>query len=735
MHANRQIVLNQIAKKSLNSSRFYSLPQVTSEIFGEQVFGAAEMKNRLTKDVYQGLQKVMHQGAPLTPDLAKTLAEAVKSWALSKGVTHFTHWFQPLTGLTAEKHDSFLSFDSEGKAVEKFSASQLLQSEPDASSFPSGGMRSTFEARGYTAWDATSPLFIVENAGVKVLCVPSVFVSYTGHSLDTKTSLLRSIDSIQKATTEMLNEMIGDSREEKIKNTSVTIGCEQEYFLIDSHFMNARPDLLMAGRTLLGGDMPKGQQLEDHYFGSIPTRVQAFMADLETQLYRLGVPVKTRHNEVAPSQFEMAPIFEEANTAADHNMLSMEVMKRVAEKHGFACLLHEKPFAGVNGSGKHCNWSMQTNTGVNLLEPGQTPSSNFRFLAFLSCVLRGVFKNQIALRAAIASHGNDHRLGANEAPPAIISVFLGSTLNQIIDAVSQKTDLSKINIEKANIEFGINRLPSIPKDNTDRNRTSPFAFTGNKFEFRAVGSSQAISLPMTVLNAAVSDSIKEFTKRLRTKKTGAASIEAAILEVTREFFLESEKIRFEGDGYSDVWRDEASKRGLSQLLTTPTSLEAFSKKENHEFLIREGVFKNEEFHALLDVRYERYVKHLLIEAQALSTIVRQYIIPAAQRYQMTVAQSVKALEGVAGGSSTKNQKWLLSEISNFVEQCFDGLGRLANDQKTVNEQSSFDKKAKFIDEKLCPAMADLRSYCDKLESIVDDSEWPLPKYREMLFIR
>ncbi len=734
MHPNRQNVLNLISQRKIpefEKAGFEGEFQPPSKIFGQDTFQWDEIKNRLPKDRFEELKKVVNEGATLTPELAKLFAESVKTWALQRGATHFTHWFQPLTGQTAEKHDSFLSFDGEGRAIEKFSASQLIQSEPDASSFPSGGMRSTFEARGYTAWDASSPMFIVENAGARVLCVPSVFVSYTGHALDTKTSLLRSIDSVNLNATKLLNEM-GDS---SVKNVDVTIGCEQEYFLVDSHYFYSRPDLLMVGRSLLGGDMPKGQQLEDHYFGAIPSRVQAFMADLETQLYKLGIPVKTRHNEVAPSQFEMAPIFEDANRASDHNMLSMEVMKRVAERHGFACLLHEKPFAGVNGSGKHCNWSMQTDTGVNLLEPGLTPQSNFRFLAMLSCVLKAVFKNQIALRASIASHGNDHRLGANEAPPAIISCFLGSTLSQVIDAVSKNSDLSKINAERASIEFGMNRLPSIPKDNTDRNRTSPFAFTGNKFEFRAVGSSQAISWPMTVLNAAVSESLKEFSERLKHKKGTASSLDAAVLEVAREFFVESEKIRFEGDGYSEGWRSEAQKRGLPQLLTTPDSLDAFAKSENHGFLVSENVMTADEFHALLEVKYERYVKHLCIEAETLATLVRQYVIPAAQRYQFAFANSVKAVDSVQGGNSTKNQKWLLSEISTSIEQSFDGLNRLSSELKTVNETLSLEKKARFISQKLVPTMGDLRGYCDKLESLVDDGEWPLPKYREMLFIR
>ena len=704
-----------------------------SEIFASQTFHLKEMQNRLPKEVFESIQNVIHEGHKLDSKIAKVVAEAVKSWAMSHGVTHFTHWFQPMTGLTAEKHDSFLSFESDGSVIEKFSAGQLIQSEPDASSFPSGGMRSTFEARGYTAWDVSSPLFIVSHAGAKVLCIPSVFVSYTGHSLDTKTSLLRSIDALNDAAVNLLREM-GDA---KVSRVGATVGVEQEYFLIDTHFVNHRPDLLLTGRTLLGGDMPKGQQLEDHYFGAIPARVQAFMVEAETELYRLGIPVKTRHNEVAPSQFETAPIFEDANLAADHNMITMETYKRVAERHGFACLLHEKPFAGINGSGKHCNWSMSTDTGENLLEPGTTPALNFRFIAVLSCVLKAVHTHQIALRAAIASHGNDHRLGANEAPPAIISAFLGSTLTQVIEALTGGQDLSKVSAEKAMIEFGLNRLPAIPKDNTDRNRTSPFAFTGNKFEFRAVGSSQAVSFPITVLNSAVAQAMIEFNTKLKAKKSAAASPESAVLAVAKEFLIESKAIRFEGDGYSVEWKAEARKRGLSELLKTPESLSALAQPASHQFLIESGVYRKEEIEALVEIRLERYVKHLDIEAQTLLAMVRQHVIPSSQIFQTRLAETVKTVESALGGttSAVKNQKWLLSEVVNTLEQSFDGLQRLQTELKAAHEQKGHAKIAEYFGEKVVPAMSDLRVACDKLEAVVSDELWPLPKYREMLFIR
>jgi glutamine synthetase len=727
MHPNRFKTLS-----TLSSRPPVAPEQITkiSENFGSHTFSLKEMQARLPKDAFERLQKVAQGDDKLDMKLAGIVAEAAKKWAIANGATHFTHWFQPMTGLTAEKHDSFVSFDDDGKVVEKFSGGQLLQSEPDASSFPSGGMRSTFEARGYTAWDVSSPLFILDYAGSKVLCVPSVFVSYTGHSLDTKTGLLRSIDSLGLAATQLLNEL-GDK---KVTRVHTTIGCEQEYFLIDSAYVNQRPDLLMTGRTLIGGDMPKGQQLEDHYFGSIPARVRSFMTDAETELYKLGVPVKTRHNEVAPSQFETAPIFEDANQATDHNMLTMEVFRRLAEKHNFSCLLHEKPFAGINGSGKHCNWSMSTSTGENLLEPGQTPHQNFRFIAVLSCVLMAVYKYQIALRASIASHGNDHRLGANEAPPAIISVFLGSALTQICETISNAQELSKKSAEKAMIDFGLNRLPSIPKDNTDRNRTSPFAFTGNKFEFRAVGSSQHIAFPVTVLNAAVAVTMKQFIERLRAKKSGAASTESAVLEVAREFIRESQAIRFEGDGYSEEWRREARKRGLSEMLKTPESLEALADPANHQFLVDAGIYREEEFHAVCEIRTERYNKHLDIEAQTMITMVRQFVMPAAQKFAAQIGETLKAAEFIGSGAAV-NQKWLLTDVLTLTEQIYGQVSRLQTEQKAALEAGSHFKTAHAFANKVAPIMDELRTLCDRLEAITSDELWALPKYREMLFIR
>jgi len=701
-----------------------------SEIYGAQTFNDKEMKSRLPRDAYEALKLVARGEKQFDLKLAETVSEAVKNWAVAHGVTHFTHWFQPLTGGTAEKHDSFVTYDgTAGGVVEKFSASQLIQSEPDASSFPSGGMRSTFEARGYTAWDTSSPIFIVNHASAKILCIPSVFVSYTGHSLDTKTALLRSEEALNKAALAMLSEM----GEKNITHVGSTVGCEQEYFLIDKDFAALRPDLTLTGRTLLGAESPRGQQLEDHYFGAIPARVQAFMVEAESELYKLGVPVKTRHNEVAPSQFETAPIFEQANVAADHNMLTMETFRRVATKHGFVCLLHEKPFSGINGSGKHNNWSMATNTGDNLLEPGKTPHSNVRFLAVLSVTLNAVFKRQVALRAAIASHGNDHRLGANEAPPAIISAFLGSTLTGILETLEKGTDLSKMAAEQAMIQFGLTKLPQLPKDNTDRNRTSPFAFTGNKFEFRAVGSTQAIAFPISILNAAVAESMKEFTEELKKKKAGAVSTDSAVLEVAREFITRSKAIRFEGNGYSEEWRAEAKKRGLFELLKTPESLAAFHKPEYHNFLVEAGVYGKEEIEAIIHVRLEQYAKYLDIEAKTLGMLVKEYVLPASQTYLAQMGSTLTA--ATTAGAPCTGLKEAFKEASGYVDSLYTLTAKLAAAVTTATNAAGPQKVAEGFAETVAPLMGEIRKISDTLETVVPDELWPLPKYREMLFLR
>lgn len=731
MHSTRLEIMKLIHKKP--APKAIEVKEKVSDYYGELTFGITEIEKRVPQTVLDAYKAALAGKAALDMTTAQKIADIVKDWAMEKGVTHFTHWFQPLTGLTAEKHDSFLSYDFKTqKFIEKFNASQLIMSEPDASSFPSGGTRSTFEARGYTAWDLSSPMFIVENAGAKILCIPSVFVSYTGNSLDTKTSLLKSMKALSESACEFLAE-IGEKKPDFV---TTTIGAEQEYFLVDRAFYKARPDLLMAGRTLQGNSMARGQQLEDHYFGSIPGRVQAFMADLDRELYRLGIPSKTRHNEVAPGQFEIAPIFEVANIASDHNMLLMEVLRRVALDHGFECLLHEKPFAGINGSGKHNNWSIATSNGENLLEPGQTPHENFRFLAVLSVVLKAVYTHQIALRGSIASHGNDHRLGANEAPPAIISVFVGSLLTQILEKLEKGEDLSKVAAEKAMINFGLNQLPNLPKDNTDRNRTSPFAFTGNKFEFRAVGSSQSVSFPITVLNTAVTETFKEFVKRLKTKTAGAASKESAVLEIAKEFIAESKNIRFEGNGYSDAWKAEAKKRGLSELLNTPESLKAMADKKNSGFLTDAGVFTPEEFHLVLHVQYERYSKKLGIEAKSLLQMTNQFILPAAFAAQNEIATSIKAVEMLGEAtSSLSTQRQHLRALSELIDDSFKKIRTLKAVSEEAEKAPEGYDQAHLYATKVLPEMTALRASLDQIEEMVPDHHWPLPKYKEMLFIR
>ncbi|MEZ4813837.1 MAG: glutamine synthetase III [Bdellovibrionota bacterium] len=731
MHATRLEIMKLIHQNP--APKATEVKEKISEYFGELTFGLSALEKRIPANVLKDYKEALSGKTALDMTSAQKIADAVKDWALEKGATHFTHWFQPLTGLTAEKHDSFLSFDFKTETfIEKFNASQLIMSEPDASSFPSGGTRSTFEARGYTAWDLSSPMFIVENAGAKILCIPSVFVSYTGNSLDTKTSLLKSMNALSAAACDFLTA-IGEKKPDSV---TTTIGAEQEYFLIDRAYYKSRPDLVMSGRTLQGASMARGQQLEDHYFGSIPARVQAFMADFDRELYKLGIPAKTRHNEVAPGQFEIAPIFEVANVASDHNMLLMEVLRRTSQEHGFECLLHEKPFAGINGSGKHNNWSIATSNGENLLEPGNTPHENFRFLAVLSVVLKAVYDHQIALRGSIASHGNDHRLGANEAPPAIISVFVGSLLTQILEKIEKGEDLSKVAAEKAMINFGLNQLPNLPKDNTDRNRTSPFAFTGNKFEFRAVGSSQNVSFPITILNTAVTQTFKEFITRLKNKAASAASKESAVLEVAKEFIVESKNIRFEGNGYGEEWKKEAHKRGLSELLTTPDSLKAMEDKKNSAFLMEAGVFTGEELHSVLHVNYERYSKKLGIEAKTLLQMTQQYILPAAFEAQNEFARSIKAVESLGEAtSSLSTQRQYLRSLLELIDGTFKKTKTLTTSIEEAEKTAEGYEQAHVYASKVLPEMTELRDILDKIEDIVPDQLWPLPKYQEMLFTR
>lgn len=703
-----------------------------SEFYGQNTFDLTKLKEKLPKDVYKKLLSTIQTGSRLEVEVANVVAQAVKEWAMAKGVTHYTHWFQPQTGLTAEKHDAFITTEDNGKVLEKFSGSQLVQSEPDASSFPSGGMRTTFEARGYAAWDPSSPMFIMDGPGSKTLCIPSVFISYHGDALDEKTGLLRSIDAISKKATELLH-LLG---EKDVLRVMPTLGVEQEYFLIDRSFYTLRPDLLMSGRTLLGGQPPKGQQLEDHYFGSIPSRVLAFMSESEHELFKLGVPIKTRHNEVAPSQFETAPIFEEANIATDHNQIVMEILKKVGIRHGYQVLLHEKPFSGINGSGKHNNWSMMIESnnpelqGENLLEPGKTPHENLRFLLVVAAILKGVYKHSGVLRASIASSGNDHRLGANEAPPAIISVFLGDLLTKIMNDIEAGTVVGS-SAEKAVLSLGVDKLPDVLKDSTDRNRTSPFAFTGNKFEFRAVGSTANTAFPVTVLNAAIADGIEMVTEMLKAKGIKGGTDNAKIFEVLRDIVKETKAIRFEGNGYSEDWVVEAQKRGLPNLRKSPEALHELMSKSSIELFTKLKIFSEAEVQSRFHVRIERYIKNMQIEVDCLRQIVDTQILPAAYMYHGTLARA--AADAKAAGVKAP-QTGTLNKLTELLETLNAKRGAL-NDAATKAEALHDEyKKSEMYSQTVATTMLEVRDVCDEIESITADDFWPLPKYREMLFI-
>lgn len=704
-----------------------------SDFYGQNIFSLKQMKQKLPNDIYKKLIQTTQAGKKIDTEVANAVAHAVKEWALENGVTHYCHWFQPQTGATAEKHDAFLTLDGSGAPIERFSGAQLIQSEPDASSFPSGGMRTTFEARGYTAWDPTSPIFITESGNTKTLCIPSVFISYHGDALDEKTGVLRSNEALSERACKLLH-LIGDT---DAKGITTTLGPEQEYFLIDRALYALRPDLIMSGRTLLGARPPRGQQLEDHYFGSIPTRVLAFMTDAEQELFKLGVPSKTRHNEVAPMQFECAPIFEEANIAIDHNHVMMETFRQVAKRHDFEILFHEKPFAGVNGSGKHNNWSMMVSQGgpeiegMNLLDPGKTPHQNLRFLLFLSATLKGVNKHAGLLRAAIASSGNDHRLGANEAPPAIISVFLGNMLDNMLNEIEKDTH-KNLNYNEVVIKLGVSKLPTVMKDNTDRNRTSPFAFTGNKFEFRAVGASASCALPVTLLNCAVADGIQEITAMLEAKLKTTKSKEEAIFEVVKAVIKESKAIRFEGNNYSGDWVKEAEKRGLPHLKTTPEALKQIESKKSIELLTSLGVFNEEEIKSRFHVRIEIYNKKVLIEAETMKSMVETMIMPAAYQYATVLAEGAAAAK--AAGISTPPQLDALNRLNQTLSAAQSELKKLERTLNQVDELQDEEKKAEKIAIELRSNMDSLRAQCDDLEGQVADTYWPLPKYREMLFL-
>lgn len=696
------------------------------DLFGINVFNEEVQSQRLPKPVFQALQKTIKQGAPLDPAIADSVANAMKDWAIEKGATHYTHQFQPMTGLTAEKHDSFLTPVGNGRAITEFSGKELVRGEPDASSFPSGGIRATFEARGYTAWDPTSPAYLREGPNGATLVIPTAFLSWTGEALDKKTPLLRSMEALSAQAVRILRLFGND----QVKKVFTTVGPEQEYFLIDKNFFYLRPDLINAGRTLFGCKPPKGQELEDQYFGAIHERIIAYMADAEAELFKLGVPAKTRHNEVAPSQYELAPIFENSNLATDHQMLTMDVLRRVAEEYGLACLLHEKPFAGINGSGKHNNWSMATDTGENLLEPGDTPHDNAQFLVFCVAAIRAVDKYAELLRVTVASAANDHRLGANEAPPAIISIFLGDQLQDVIDQLEKGE--AKSTKSGGHMEVGVSVLPKLPRHAGDRNRTSPFAFTGNKFEFRAVGGSQSIAGSNTILNTIVAESLDYIATQLEGAMANGKTLNAAIQALLPGIIKESKKVIFNGDNYTEEWHQEAERRGLPNVRNTVDSLPVIIRKDSIDLLTKYRVYSERELHSRFTILCEGYVKTINIEGQLMSTMARTMMLPACLKYQTVVANAVTATK--AAGVDCSSQLELLKSLTKSISDFQSATTAL---DKALSHHADGDAHAhaKYMRDMVIPCMRTLREIGDHLEMIVDDEYWPLPTYREMLFIK
>jgi glutamine synthetase len=716
--------ISAIRDWSVTEAKEPRLPRAT-DAFGSLVFNDAVQQTRLPKPAYHALRRTMTGGEPLDISVADAVASAMKEWAVEHGASHYTHWFQPLTGITAEKHDSFLSPTGDGKAVAEFSGKELIKGEPDASSFPSGGMRSTFEARGYTAWDPTSPPWLLKSGNSTTLVIPTAFVSWTGEALDKKTPLLRSMEALSKQAVRIL-KLFGSTAERVV----TTCGPEQEYFLIDRYFYLSRPDLINAGRTLFGARPPKGQELEDQYFGSIPDRIMAFMSEAESELYKIGVPVKTRHNEVAPSQYEIAPIFENANVATDHQMMVMETLQRTAPKFGLACLLHEKPFAGVNGSGKHLNWSMSDDEGNNLLTPGANPHDNMQFLVFCTAVLRAVNKWQGLLRASIASAGNDHRLGANEAPPAILSIFLGDMLTDIFEQIEKGS--AKSTKHGGELDTGVLVLPKLPRDAGDRNRTSPFAFTGNKFEFRAVSSNQSIAYPNIALNMAVTDSLDYIATELEKATGSGKSLEQAVGELLPRVIKENKRIIFNGNNYSAEWEKEAGKRGLLNLKNTVDALPQLMTKEAVALFEKYKVLMEREVHARYEVMVETYNKTVNVEGQLMVLMANRYILPAAFEYQRQVASSVAAVK--AAGSKSVEGKKTLDKLTRLVDQFKSRTDKLQNALEHESAGTA-EKHAKHYRDSVIPAMRALRESGDEIELMIPHDSWPLATYREMLFIK
>ena len=702
-----------------------------SELFGQNVFNEATMRQYLTKEAFVSVMDAVKLGKKIDRVVADHISTGMKEWAISKGATHYTHWFQPLTGATAEKHDAFFETIEGGMSIEKFGGNQLVQQEPDASSFPNGGIRNTFEARGYTAWDPTSPAFIYGTT----LCIPTVFVAYTGEALDYKTPLLRALQAVDSAAVAVCKYF-----DKNVKKVNASLGWEQEYFLIDRSLAMSRPDIVLTGRTLLGHAPAKGQQLDDHYFGTIPNRAMSFMRDLETECMLLGIPVKTRHNEVAPNQFELAPIFEEANLAVDHNSLLMDVMDKIAARHNFKVLFHEKPFAGVNGSGKHNNWSLSTDTGVNLLSPGKTPMSNLQFLTFFINTIKAVCDNEELLRASIASASNDHRLGANEAPPAIISVFIGEQLTKTLNELENVTDGKLSPEEKTDLKLNVvGKIPDVLLDNTDRNRTSPFAFTGNKFEFRAVGSTANCANPMTVLNTIVAKQLIEFkaeVDKLVDKKK--MKKDDAIFNILREYIKQSKTILFEGNGYGEAWEKEAKKRGLSNNKTTPLALKAKISKKSLALFEELGVMNKIEAEARYEIEMEEYAMRVQIEGRVLGDIARNHVVPTAVKYQNTLIKNVQGLKDIYGKEFkkvAKEQLLIIEEISSHIEAINSSVTKMTASRKEANAVEDIYKKSVLYCDKVKPFFDQIRYHCDKLELLVDDQLWPLTKYRELLFTK
>ena len=722
MTNNRNHLANEVSKRGSAVPGY--VEGNFSNLYGSLVFSRKEMRQRLPKSIFKEFESCINQNKGLSVAIADVVAACMKDWAIENGASHYSHLFQPMTGSTAEKHDTFIQPTDEGHLIMSFSGKELIQGEPDASSFPSGGLRATFEARGYTAWDPTSPAFLKKNNFGATLYIPTAFCSYTGEALDMKTPLMRSRSVIGKSAIRLL-DMLGH----KTQRVYTTSGLEQEYFLIDKTFYHQRPDLIACGRTLFGKMPYKGQELDDHYFGAIRSRVLNFMMEAEHELYKLGIPVKTRHNEVAPGQFEVAPTFEEANLAVDHNLMIMDVMAQVADKHNLKMLIHEKPFAEINGSGKHCNWSLSDAEGNNLLDPGDTPQENLQFMIFLSAVIRGIDKYSKLLRISVAHAGNDHRLGANEAPPAIISIFLGTALEEIVDSIVAGRDASTF--KQVDMELGVGTLPKFPKDNTDRNRTSPFAFTGNKFEFRALGSAQSGSVPNYFLNTIVADSLEYISDALESKLNDGIELRTAINSIIKSIFTDHKRVIFNGNGYSKEWEEEAARRGLPNLKTTVDAIEHFDDEEHVSLFLKYGVLSKTELQSRKNVRMEKYNKTLEIELRACLDIVSTIIIPSVIQYKYKLATVVEKLGNIFGEKDTIERKELKITTDNLRE-LYDAKNQLTSliDAMPADEMD----RARYIKNTLIPAMLEVRKYADILEGMVDDSSWPLPKYREMLSI-